>query len=327
MTEESPYDVLTAYQKSAAVMAAAKCGLFQALENGPMSAGELAVPLHLDLYATGVLLDALATCGYIGKRAEGNYEHNDFSRAFTIEGENSLFQIVHKEAFFYSLWANLGSSVRSGKARLAPFADRCASSPKEIRMFLAALNDIAAMSAPAVLDAAGMPESGTLLDFGGGMGGYAVKIAARHPGLSVTIVDAPVVIDLCQGHLENLNMLGMIRLMEGDLFDLDSVFGEERFDTVFVSHVIHDYPPKQAAALIASAARFVSEGGRLYVLDVPKVGQDGSAAEALFDVMMLVEAPGGRTHEDASIRKWVEATGLRVVKMTKLRFGALYEAR
>jgi 3-hydroxy-5-methyl-1-naphthoate 3-O-methyltransferase len=327
MTTESPYEVLTAYQKSAALMAAAQTGLFQALGDTPKDAHDLASPLGLDIYATTVLMDALVTCGYVDKTADGKYEHNDFSRAFTLEGPGTLARIVHKEAFFYGKWANLRGSVKSGKAQLAPFAQRCSSAPQEIKVFLSALNDIAAMGAQGVLDAAKMPDSGTLLDFGGGMGGYAARIVKRHPGLKVTLVDCPFVAGLCREHLETLSLLDKINVVEGDLFNLDAALADKQFDVVFVSHVIHDYPPEKAARIVAAAAQRVKAGGRLYLLDVPQPAIDGNTAEALFNVMMLVEAPGGRTHDDKAIRKWIGATGLKVVKMTKLYFGALYEAR
>jgi 3-hydroxy-5-methyl-1-naphthoate 3-O-methyltransferase len=326
-TTESPYEVLTAYQKSAAVMAATQTGIYESLGDTPKTAVDIAARSGLNVYATGVLLDALATCGYVGVNEDGLYEHNDFSRAFTMDGPSSLARIVHKEAFFYGKWANLRSSVKSGNARLAPFAQRCESAPQEIKVFLSALNDIAAMGAPGVLDAAGMPESGTLLDFGGGMGGYAVKIARRHPGLKVTLLDCPHVAALCREHLELISMSGKIKVVEGDLFDAGTALKEEKFDIVFVSHIIHDYPPEKASKVISGAAQRVKEGGRLYLLDVPKPDTDGSTAEALFNVMMLVEAPGGRTHSNADICRWMEASGLKLIKKTKLYFGALYEAR
>jgi SAM-dependent methyltransferase len=324
-SHEDPYEVLTAYQKSAAVMAAAKSGLFDALNDTPKNAHDIATPIGLDEYATTVLLDALAACGYVERTEEGSYMHNAFSHAFAHDG--NMARIVLKEAFFYEKWANLHTSVKTGKAQLEPFAKRCGTSPKEIQIFLSALNDIAAMGARGVLDAALLPDGGTLLDFGGGMGGYAVKIAKRYPGLGITLVDSPFVAGLCRRHLETLSLGGRIEVVDGDLFDLAPTFGSRKFDVVFVSHVIHDYPLEKAAKIIESAAKCVKVDGRLYVLDVPKPEPDGSAVEALFNVMMLVESPGGRTHDDAKIRSWIGATGLKVRKFTKLYFGALYEAR
>ena len=76
------------------------------------------------------------------------------------------------------------------------------------------------------------------------------------------------------------------------------------------------------------APLLVRRGGKLVILDVlvPEGGQS-NPVEALFDLMMLVEVPGGRSHRMSDVRKWIESVGMVVPKSHKLYFGTLIEAR
>ncbi len=79
---------------------------------------------------------------------------------------------------------------------------------------------------------------------------------------------------------------------------------------------------------MARAASLVGSGGKPLILDVfvPEGGQN-NPAEALFDLMMLVEVPGGRSHKISEVRSWVELAGLASPTPHKLFFGILVEAR
>jgi hypothetical protein len=58
---------------------------------------------------------------------------------------------------------------------------------------------------------------------------------------------------------------------------------------------------------------------------VPEEGHS-NAVEALFDLMMLVEVPGGRTHPIAVVLQWINAARMSAPKLHKLYFGILLEA-
>jgi hypothetical protein len=71
----------------------------------------------------------------------------------------------------------------------------------------------------------------------------------------------------------------------------------------------------------------VRGGGKLVILDVLAPGEGHSnPVEALFDLMMLVEVPGGRTHAISDVSKWMESAGMSSPKPYKLYFGTLLES-
>jgi hypothetical protein len=94
------------------------------------------------------------------------------------------------------------------------------------------------------------------------------------------------------------------------------------------SRIWHDFDAPTAWDIVARAARLAGRGGKLLILDVlvPENGQN-NPVKALFDLMMLVEVPGGRSHQISDVYKWIESTGMVMPKSHRLYFGILVEAR
>ena len=128
--------------------------------------------------------------------------------------------------------------------------------------------------------------------------------------------------------MERKGLRHQVELVAADFFEEGCGLRGRAFDCVFLSHVLHDFDPSTASVIVSRAASLVCRGGRLVILDVlvPDEGQS-NPVEALFDLMMLVEVPQGRTHRIADVRRWLEQAGMALPKSHKLYFGSLLESR
>jgi ubiquinone/menaquinone biosynthesis C-methylase UbiE len=321
-----PYAELTLYQRSAALMAAAKLGVFSALANGPATSPEVAHRISTPVDTAARLLQALAALDYLA--VDGSqFALNDFSRSFLRDGAGGMLRLAWKEHLFYTLWSRLDEAVSTGNALLPSFRDRVARDFPSVEKFLLALNDLAGMAAPGVIATGAFSGAATILDLGGGGGGYAAELARALPSAQVTLADLPEILPIASGHLERKRIDDRVELVSADFLKDGCGLAGRQFDCVFVSHVLHDFDAPTAAAIVQRAARLVRSGGRLVILDVlvPDGGQK-NPVEALFDLMMLVEVPGGRSHRIADVTGWMESAGMARPALHKLYFGTLIEA-
>jgi ubiquinone/menaquinone biosynthesis C-methylase UbiE len=322
-----PYQELTLYQKSAALMAAAKLGLFAALADGPATPSEVARRISASTDTVSRLLTALGALEYVSREGD-RFALNDFSRAFLRGGAGGMQRLAWKEHLFYTAWSRLADAITTGNALFPPFAERLGNDFPSVEKFLLALNDLAEMAAPGAIGTGAFQSAATILDLGGGGGGYAAELARALPDARVTLADLRQILPIARGHLERKGHQERVELVEGDFLRDDCGLPGRKFDCVFLSHVLHDFDAPIAAAIVAHAARRVAAGGKLVILDVlAPDGGHSNPVEALFDLMMLVEVPGGRTHRFSDVCKWLESAGMATPKSHKLFFGILVEAR
>jgi 2-polyprenyl-3-methyl-5-hydroxy-6-metoxy-1,4-benzoquinol methylase len=321
-----PYQELTLYQRSAVLMAAAKLGLFAALADGPATVTEVANRVSSPVDSVARLLAALGALEYISRDGD-RFALNDFSRTFLRDGAGGMARLAWKEHLFYTVWSRLADAISTGNALFPSFSDRVAHDLPSVKKFLLALNDLAELAAPGIIATGAFKGATTILDLGGGGGGYAAEIARALPDSRVTLADLPEIIPIAKGHLERKGLGDQVELVAADFLMEGCGLGGRTFDCVFISHVLHDFEASTASAIVARAAHLVRAGGKLVIIDVlvPDGGHSNSV-EALFDLMMLVEVPGGRTHRISDVREWMESSGMTSPKWHKLYFGILLES-
>ncbi len=322
-----PYQELTLYQRSAVLMAAAKLGAFAALGDRPSTAAEVAVRIGADADAVRRLLEALRHLEYVSYEAD-RYALNGFSSAFLRGGAGGMVRLAWKEHVFYEAWSRLAESIGAGAPQFPSYRERIERDFASVEKFLLALNDLAQMAAPGVLGTGAFEGLGTLLDLGGGAGGYAGVLASTLGRTRVTLADLPEILPIARVYLAHKGLEGRVELVTADFLSEGCGLAGRTFEGVFLSHILHDFEPAVASAIVARAARLVRPGGRLVILDVfaPEAGPR-NPVEALFDLMMLVEVPRGRTHGVTDVTAWVEGAGLSVSTVHSLYFGSLLEAR
>src|SRR5579863_3344290 len=138
MKKMHPYDELTLYQRSAALMAAAKLGVFAALQDGAATSAHVAQCVSAPADSVARLLSALAALEYIARDGE-TFDLNDFSRSFLRDGAGGTRRLAWKEHLFYTAWSRLADAVVSDHALFPSFADRLANDFASVEKFLLAL--------------------------------------------------------------------------------------------------------------------------------------------------------------------------------------------
>ena len=288
-------DVMTSYQHAATLTAGARCGVFDVLADRSLTWAETADELGTDPSATRALLDALVGLDLLDLDGAERYRAGPVAARLGARGDLRL--IVEKEAFLARQWLDLERSVRSGRPQMAPWRERLASDPDQVREFLAALVVLARETGPDLAHLLDVAPGTTVADLGGGLGAYAVPLAAA--GADVTLVDLAPVIDWAHDELtrQDPTVRGRIRLCAADLLDDDAVDRTGAgHDIVVLSHLLHDLDEVDATAVLDLARRITRPGGSVVVFELP--GDPPGSFGPLFDLMMRVETPGAARRVD-----------------------------
>ena len=268
------------------VSAADDAGLLQALPGRP---DDLAGRLGLDGHAVMVVLEALAQFGVVEVDGDGT-----FSAGPAAPGPDAAATLYHHARSLRQWSRSLDDCLRG--APVVPSGP-----PTQPERWLDSLAVGARRSAPASVDAclARLPATATVLDLGGGHGEYALELARR--GLSVTMQDRPVMIDIARrrGALEAAG----VRLFAGDFFE---AVAEGPFDLVFCSGVTNTFSGERNLELYERVRSCLAPDGWLVIQTSMR---DRQPAAALFGVQMLVVGNGGDAHPERLYRRWLEAAG------------------
>lgn len=306
-----PIDELVGgYRGAQIVMTAVRLGVFEALAEGPLPAGELADRLKADHRGTRILADALAALGLLTKE-DGAYRSSPAAREHLVPGApGSRTAILRHGANLYERWAGLFDAVRRGEPVPEDRVDpRLRGGEEE---FARAMADIGRESASTTADALErlgiLATARTALDLGGGPGLYALELARRVPGLRAVVLDRPETVEVARANAEEAGLADRVEERGGDALE-DDLGGP--WDLIFTSNFIHIYPPETNRRLVRRAAGALAPGGHLavkdFLLDPDRTTPPGAA---LFAVNMLVATEGGDSYTVEEVHGWFREAGL-----------------
>ncbi|WP_244928060.1 methyltransferase [Nocardioides sp. W7] len=294
-------DLMTGYQPAATLTAAARLGVFDALETSSLSDADVAALCRTEPLATRALLDSLVGLGLLARDGE-LYAGTEDSARLCVAGDLRL--VAEKEAFLARVWLELEESVRTGEPRLDPWTSRLASNPAQARSFLEALVVLADTTGPDLTSV--IPEGASVVDLGGGLGAYAAPLSTA--GRSVTLVDLPPVAEWAREVLPS-----SVSVLPVDLLapSAPSSIGDG-YDVALLSHLLHDLTDEDCLTVLSLARSVLRPGGRVVVFELP--GDPPGSFGPLFDLMMRVETAGRarRTDELVDLMRLAGLSGVEV---------------
>lgn len=272
------------------VLASSRSALLSAATT---AAAELGLFLHLNDGATAP--DLARRCGFV---------HNH--RLDALLGLLVAEQVIgeHTGCFYAGEVPETGPSIGDGWGRLAELirTDTCLEVPLAPghHQYLAVL---ARELGPQVF--AGFEDAASLIDVGGGIGGYSLAFTQTSAHRTARLIELPEVAALAEVHLADEPR---VAICPGNFFDVVGEMAPAHI--VLLANVVHLYGPAEAARFVRLAAGLVAPGGHLVVKEL--VAEAGLAA-AYFAVNMAVYTPAGRVYSAGQLAHWCKAASLSVV--------------
>jgi SAM-dependent methyltransferase len=285
-----------------------------ALEGGSMRLADLARALNVDESALQRFMDAAEAFSLIHTGEELGYELTPLGYdLYAPSSEHSLSNSFKLEGAFYQRWGRLAEAITSGDRPEANQAQE--DDPGWVRMFTLALYENSRGAAASVANSIStlLPVSSegrlSVLDLGGGHGGYSIALARVRAGIHATVFDLPSVIDVTREIIAQSGLSDRVKAVAGD-FHVDPI-GED-YDIILLFGVLHGETPDGVRDLLRTIHRALGPEGRLLIR--ARGGPSGTPEQGereIFDLHMLLSTASGRVRRATDTQSLVEGAGFR----------------
>jgi SAM-dependent methyltransferase len=323
-TAELPMlDVYMPMMKSAAIMAGARLGVFEALSAGPLDAAALAAATRSHLEGTVALADFLVAIGYLvplpaqaGSLAGPCFTLSDFARRWFSSGGRVDYTpgaLWNHEA--WSMMGQLDVAVRQGRPDVSLW-QRMQQEPHLGPLFSRYMHTFARHLGPDLVDRVPVsPGQTRLLDLGGSHGLHSIGLCRAHSQLRATVADWPASLTDTPTHIAQAGLAHRIDTLPGDIL-LEQWVEPQGFDLILYLSVGHNQDDAGNARMLQAMARSLRAGGLIVVHDY-LIGQPLNAFHAAFRLTLLFET-GTRTWSEADYARWAGAAGLGILQRIDL---------
>ncbi|MGW1378917.1 methyltransferase [Streptomyces sp. NPDC002446] len=308
-------DLAMGHLFSAALRTAAHHRIADRLAEGPRTVEQLAAATDTHAPHLRRVLRYLATRGIFREDAAGAFQLTPAAEALRTDAPQSLRPAVlmMTDELFLQTSAGMPEAVRHGGAAFerlfgAPFFDHLLSDPATRELFDSGMSSVSGPVDEAVVAAYPFPETGTVVDVGGGRGGLLRAVLRRHPQLTGVLFDqAP---PLAHHLLDGDELKGRWRTQEGDFFTSVPSGGE----VYVLKHILHDWSDDACRRILRACHGAMATGSRLLVVECVLPSGNAPHFGKTLDVAMmaLLDAKERTAEEFATL---LAANGFRLTRV------------
>lgn len=296
-----------------AIHVACSLGLADAFGDEARTPGSIGEALAVDATALGRLLHLLSRSGYFEERPDGSFLITARGTMLRADAPGRTAEVI-RSLGHPGVWEAFGSleqTIRSGKppgSRRHKLYEASGALPHE-REFSRAMSGYHWGEPEALVDHYDFSPFGSIVDIGGSGGALLCTVLDRHPRLRGTIFDRPGLREEAMANLATRGLAGRCAFAGGDFFR--KIPGGE--DLYILSHILHDWPDRDALAILRTCAQAMSAASRLIVLEA-LIASGGAGESEIPADMLLLANTGGRLRSLDEHRALLAGAGLGVVR-------------
>jgi predicted O-methyltransferase YrrM len=292
---ENIFQVLHAYQQTAAVKAAIELDLFTAVDEGNHCLEELAKRLGAAERGVRILCDYLTILGFLRKE-EGRYSLTEDSALFLSKRSphymGTIAGFLTSEQHFESL-TRLKDAVRRGGTVTNEKGGNREANDELWVSFARSMAPLTVPSAIFIAQLVGAQEGGPMrvLDIAAGHGMYGITIAQQNTKAQITAVDWPSVLEVAMENAAKAGVAARYTARPGSAFEAELGNG---YDLVLLTNIFHHFDKDTCVQLMRRVHEALKPGGRAVTLEfVPNEDRVSPPTEAGFSLNMLVGTDAG----------------------------------
>ncbi len=304
------FDCFYAYQKTAAIQAAVDIGLFSAIAAGHSNVEAIAKACAASPKGVRVLCDYWTVQGLLLKSGNA-YRLTPVAATFLDRASPAYVggALGFLNGPIAPFFGRLTQAVRHGGCETAgsvePEYDGWVA-------FAEAMGAVMLPNAQAVATTLG-PVSGHVLDVAAGHGLFGIVLARKNPGVRVTALDWPKVLDVARRNATSMGVGDRFTTIAGDAFSVDL---EGPYDLILLTNLLHHFSPDQCTALLKRLRAALRPGGRLVTLEfVPNDDRVSPPMSATFPLVMLATTANGDAYTFPELERMFRAAGFTNSKL------------
>ncbi|MET7287772.1 methyltransferase [Streptomyces sp. NPDC005573] len=298
---------------AAAVRAAARLGVADALDDEPMAVEDLAAAVKSEPKPLRRLLRALSCYGVFAERPDGTFAHTEMSRLLREDDPGSLRAIALwcTEPWTWDAWPKLDEAVRTGKNVVEDlygkefFTYLNEDAPESADVFNRAMTRSSEQSAREVAALLDLTGAKSVADIGGGQGHVVACLLDKYPAMHGSLLDLPRVVENALPRLrEGGDLASRARIVPGDVRAGIPVEAD-----VYVIKNILEWDDESTARTLAGVVAAGGPGTRVIVIENLVDDTPSMRFSTAMDLLLLLNV-GGAKHTTESMRGRLTAAGL-----------------
>jgi len=311
------FDIPLAPGIARVLVVSCELGVFDALNERPLTLEALAERLHSNPQGLQFLLQLLVSASYLRQRS-GLYRNSRMAqRWLTSSSPVSIAPYIIHSPDIVAIWDHLPQVVRENRQVMRMPYDEDASQP-EMRAALArhyaGLASLALALGGEIVNRVRLPRGATrLLDVGGSHAAYSVLFCRKYPQLQATIVDLAPGIEAGEQTAAQTGMTDRLDFVCADIVrdDFSSQLPSS-FDAALYFHIAHLLQPEVNQQVLERVAKTLKPGGILAFVDqVTDQAHSSRLASLMVQFMALTVATvGGTCYPFATVKSWLEQAGM-----------------
>jgi hypothetical protein len=309
--------MLNAFLTVQALHVAAVLGVADLLAAGSKTVDELAAATKADRSSLHRLLRMLTGPGVFLEEGDGRFAVTPLGATLRTDAPDSVreWALFVGASEMWAVWAGLHASVMSGEASFpaihgAPMWEYIAARPNLGEAFNGWMTRQSQQHNAALVAAYDFSAFHLVADIGGGQGSTLAAVLGAHPLLRGVLLDLPQVVART-GPLHAAGVADRCEVIGGDM--LRAV--PEGADAYLIKRVLMDWGDADSMTILRRCAGAMAEGGKVLVVEMlMPTGNDPSPAKP-FDILMLLNQPGGRIRTEREFRALLTGAGLRLSKV------------
>jgi hypothetical protein len=310
--------LVNGYQVSQAIHVAVVLGIPDLLARGPRSSDDLAAATDTHPEALYRLLRALASVGVLREEAGREFTLTPLGDDLRADAPMSLagWAAFIGQPYYREAWGALDHSVRTGESGFRhvhgtdPWTFR-SRHPELSASFDRAMTSMSAQISASVLATCDFSRFGTVVDIGGGNGGFLAAILAANPDVRGVLFDQPHVVSGAGPLLEAAGVADRCEVVGGSFFETVPAGG----DAYVLKAILHDWADEESIAVLRTCRRAMADGAALLVVE-RELGGPNEAPDAKFSDLNMLVSPGGRERSTEEFAALFETAGFGFVGFT-----------
>ncbi|MEU9606510.1 methyltransferase [Streptomyces sp. NPDC048057] len=300
---------------AAAVRAAARLGVADALGDEPATAEQLAAAVAAEPKPLRRLLRALACYDVFTERPDGTFAHTEMSRMLREDHPRSLKYIALwcTEPWTWAAWPRLDDAVRSGDTVFDElfgkgfFQYLHQDAHESAHVFNRAMTTSSQQSAREVADVLDLTGVASVADIGGGQGHVLAGLLEKHPDLRGTLLDLPEVVAKADARLrEGGELAERAEIVPGDCRQDIPVAAD-----LYVIKNILEWDDHSTLLTLRNVIAAARPGARVVVIENLVDDTPSMKFTTGMDLMLLLNV-GGAKHTRESMVERITQAGLRI---------------
>jgi O-methyltransferase domain/Dimerisation domain len=316
----------TGFMASKTLLSAVELELFTKLGDEALTGAELGDRLGLDARAIPDFPDALVALGVLDRDGDGpeaRYRNTAETGAFLNKSSpayiGGLLEMCNSR--LYGFWGDLTQGLRTGEPQNEikitghGMFEELYSEPDRLEEFMRAMAGISMGPFMALAETFDFSRYETLCDVGGATGQLSTIVAGRHPHISCTTFDLPVVEPIAQRTIDAAGVGERVRTAAGDFFEEPL----PKADVITMGLILHDWNRERKMHLVRAAYDALPDGGAFIAIEnIIDDARRENAFGLLISLNMLIEFGDAFDFTGADFTGWCKEAGFKETEVMPL---------